>query len=708
MLTRLVGRATAWLVVLLAVAASAGVLALKGSAPEAEATGGLPASAESSRAAALAERLPAARSEPALVVVERGGQPLTAADESAVAEAAAGLRDLATAGPVTGPVLSPDRTAALVTVPLPGGAGNDEATSAAVDTLRERLRDLPGGLDALVTGPAGFSTDLGRVFQGADVTLLATTAVVVAVLLLLTYRSPVLWIVPLAVVGLGDQVAAALVTILDRATGLGIGPSTSGIVSILVFGAGTNYALLLIARYREELRAEPDRHEAMRRALRSAAPAIVASAATVALSLLTLTAADLTSNRNLGIAGALGIATALLFGLAVLPAALVLFGRRLFWPFVPHLGSTDPTRTGVWARVARGVGRRPVAVSAASLLVLAALATGALGQSVGLSQTEQFRERPESLRGQEVLARAFAAGAAEPLSVLTTVADVPAVLEVAAATEGIASARPGPAAGTAPGDVAQVQAVLADTPGSEAADATVARLRERLDTVGPGALVGGTTATTYDTARAAERDQRVVAPLVLGVVLLVLGLLLRSLVAPLLLVATVVVSFAAALGASRWILEGVFGFPALDVSVPLLAFLFLVALGVDYNIFLTTRAREEAHTLGTREGMAVALAVTGGVITSAGVLLAAVFTVLGVLPLVLLTQLGVIVGVGVLLDTLLVRSVLVPALVTLLGPRTWWPSRLAAAPATLHHRGPRPAPVPAVPGGPRTGEDPAP
>ncbi|GAA4961125.1 MMPL family transporter [Kineococcus glutinatus] len=690
-LGKLVGRGTAWLVVVLALLISVGVLALRGEAPEGEPTGGLPASAESSRAAALQDQLPDAATEPALVVVTRDdGGALTAEDLGAVAETTGALADLATGGRTSPPVPSPDGGTALVTVPLEAGPAGNDATAAAVDEMRERLRELPDGLTAYVTGPAGFTTDLGRVFEGADVTLLATTAVVVALLLLVTYRSPVLWIVPLAVVGIGDQVAASLLTILDRTTGIGIGPSTTGIVSILVFGAGTNYALLLIARYREELRHEADRHQAMRRALRSAAPAIVASAGTVVLSLLTLTAADLTSNRNLGIAGALGITTALLFGLVVLPAALVLFDRWLFWPFVPRVGSEDPTRSGLWAKVARGVGRRPALVGTGAVLVLAALATGVVGQNVGLSQTQQFRERPESLVGQEVLAEAFPAGSGEPLAVMTTVERAPAVAEAAAAVAGIASARPGTAAGTAPGDVVQVDAVLEAGPGTEEADATIARLRTALDAADPDAVVGGTTATTYDTALAADRDQRVVAPLVLAVVLVVLVLVLRSLVAAVVLVATVVLSFAAAMGASRWLFDAVFDFPALDVSVPLLAFLFLVALGVDYNIFLTTRAREEAAlrpgARGTAEGMAVALAVTGGVITSAGVLLAAVFTVLGVLPLILLTQLGVIVGVGVLLDTLLVRSVLVPALVTLLGPRTWWPSPLARTGARGHHR----------------------
>ncbi len=687
------------MVVLVAVAGSVAVLLARGEAPvSSDPTAGLPASAESTQVAALQQRLPNDQTNPALVVYSRDGETLTAEDEAAIASSAAGFADLASGGPVSPAVTSPDRTAALVSVPL-STTGDEDAIVSAVDEMRERLSsDLPDGLSAQVTGGAGFDTDLSRVFDGANVSLLLVTVVVVAVLLLVTYRSPFLWLVPLIVVAVGDQVAASLVTILDRATDLEVDPATEGIVSILVFGAGTNYALLIIARYREELRLVEDRFTAMRRALSSGAPAVIASAGTVALSLLTLIVADLTSNRTLGLAGALGVAVALLYAIVVLPAALVLFGRWLFWPFVPRVGSANPTRTGFWARVGGLVSRRPGRVAAASVVLLGILTAGLTSLDVGLSQTENFRERVEAIEGQEVLARAFPAGAGDPLAIVTTVADAQTVADVAAAVPGVAQATVGAATGTALTDTAQVDAVLEAAPGTDASDQAIADLRSALDEVGPDALVGGPTAITYDTALAAERDQRVIAPLVLGVVLLILVLLLRSLVAPVVLILTVIASYAAAFGAANWLFTSVFDFPAVDVSVPLLAFLFLVALGVDYNIFLTTRAREEAVVHGTRRGMTIALAVTGGVITSAGVLLAAVFAVLGVLPLILLTQLGVIVGIGVLLDTLLVRSVLVPALVDLLGRRTWWPSRLSRDRPEEHREsgdGPtgRPSPV---------------
>ncbi|HZB51567.1 MAG TPA: MMPL family transporter [Mycobacteriales bacterium] len=671
----LTGRRTAWAVLALAVLASALVLAFRGTAPsDNDPTGDLPAAAESTRVAELQRQLPSGQTNPALVVYSRDGRPLTAADEAAIRADAAALREVALGGQLPPPVFAPDRRAALVSVPLPATSSGEDV-AAAVDRIRAEARaGLPGGLTAQVTGGAGFLADISAAFDGADVSLLGVTVAVVALLLLVTYRSPWLWLVPLTVIAVGDQVALGVITILARTAGLPTNDASGGIASILVFGAGTNYALLLIARYREELRQVEDRRDAMRRALRAAAPAIAASAATVALSLLTLGFAELGFNRSVGLSGAVGIAVALVFALAVLPAALVLFGRRLFWPFVPRVGQPEPTRTGVWARVGAAVTRRPVAVAACSLAVLALLAIGASGVRIGLSQTEQFRVRAESVDGQQTLARYFPAGAGEPVAILTTPADAEQVRAAAAGTPGVASARLGERAG----DVVQVDAVLADPPGTPGSDAAVRDLRGRLDSAGGGsALVGGAVAIDLDTRDAAGRDRRVIVPLVLGVVLVVLGLLLRSLVAPVVLVATVVASFFSALGAGWLVSDRLLDYPALDLSVPLLSFLFLVALGVDYNIFLTTRAREEAARRGTRSGVVVALAATGGVITSAGVLLAAVFTVLGVLPVVLLTQIGVIVALGVLLDTLLVRSVLVPALATRLGRRFWWPSRLS-------------------------------
>ncbi|WP_329109564.1 MMPL family transporter [Micromonospora sp. NBC_01699] len=673
------GRWSAWLVLVIATVLSGIVIALGGE-PHADndPTSALPDSAESVRVAALQRQLPSGQLNPALVVYSRDGQPLRPEDERAIADDARAYVTEATGGQVSPPVLSPDRRAALLAVPLPADLPNDELAGI-VEQLRATARDgLPEGTVAQVTGGAGFTTDVSSAFDGANVTLLLVTVAVVAALLIVTYRSPWLWLVPLAVVGTADVVANAVIAMVSRAAALDIDGSTTGIVDVLVFGAGTNYALLLIARYREELRGTADRRVALRRALASAGPAIAASAATVCLSLLTLLTAVLGNDRTIGVTGAIGIVIAALFGLVVLPAALSVCGRGLFWPFVPREGQTDPTRTGVWSRIGALVARRPRAVLVGTLVVLAVLATGLGGARLGLSKTEQFRVQAESIDGLETLSRYFPAGSADPTVVVTRSGGERAVLETIEATPGVSSARVTERAG----DLVAIDVVLDAEPDSAASYRTIEDLRDRVG-AGSGAetLVGGTVAANLDTRQAAVRDLRVVVPLILAVVLLVLVLLLRSLLAPLVLVATVVATFFAALGASNFLFTRVLDYAALDTSVPLLAFLFLVALGVDYNIFLATRAREEALAGDTRQGMLTALAVTGGVITSAGVLLAAVFAVLGVLPLVTLTEIGVIVGLGVLLDTLLVRTLLVPSIAITLGRRFWWPGTLSRTPA---------------------------
>jgi len=662
-LRTLTGRLTAWLVLAIALLVGGSVIAGAGETRTTnDPTASLPAAAESTRAAARQRQLPSGQENPALVVYSRDGQPLTAAD---VAKIEADGRAFGTPGP---PIFSPKRDAALVNVPLPADAPNDE-TIAKVAELRETARaGLPAGLTAQVTGGAGFAADIADSFTGANTNLLIVTVVVVALLLLVTYRSPVLWLVPLAVVGLADRVASGLVAVLSRHTDLTIGPSTVGIVTVLVFGAGTDYALLLISRYREELHQHADRREAMRRALRGAGPAIAASAITVVLSLLTLLLADLSDTVALGVTSALGIAVAALFALVALPAALVVGGRGLFWPFVPRVGAgSAEQQRGSWARIGRGVARRPGRVTVVSLLVLGVLSTGLIGTRLGLSQTEQFRVQAESVDGLTTLSRSFPAGAADPTVVLTSPEQSDRDLAAVKGTPGVAQARVAERAGR----IVSISAVLTAAPDTPESYAAIRALRTA---VGPGALVGGSVAIALDHRDAARRDLRVIVPVILLVVLLVLGLLLRAVVAAVLLIGTVIASFVAALGAGSWLFREILGYPGLDNQVPLYAFLFLVALGVDYNIFLVTRAREEAATRGTRAGMIHALAATGAVITSAGILLAAVFAVLGVLPIITLTQIGVIVGLGVLLDTLLVRTVLVPALATLLGDRFWWPA----------------------------------
>jgi RND superfamily putative drug exporter len=681
------GRLAAWLTVAAAIVLSAVVFGLpKPDNPAPVSATGLSAEWQSTQVERLQEQLPSSDVQPAIVVFSRAdAAPLTEADRAALTGKTGELGRLAVGGRVSPPQTSPDGTVALIAVPL-STAGGQPAVSDEVADLRAALDGLPDGLTAQVTGAPAFTADLAEVFAGADVTLLAFTAGVVALLLLVTYRSPFLWIVPLIVVAATEQITLRAVDTIVPALGIHLQEGqVTGIASVLVFGAATDYALLLIARYREELRREEDRFAAMRSALRRTAEPILASGGTVVLGVLTLLLSEQETNRALAVACATGVVFAMLSALLVLPAALVLFGRGLFWPFVPRVGG--PAREGrLWGRLGAAVVRRPAPVAGLATLLLAALALGGLGVRTGLSQTEQFRVKPDAVAGAETLARAFPAGTTQPVTVITTPAAVGAVTAAAEAVPGVTSARPADAGET----VAQIDVVFDAEPGTAASDRTVEALRDAvaavpdsappaLDGVGEfdGAVVGGSVAATYDSARADSKDLKLILPIILLLVGAVLVLLLRGLIAPVLLVATVIASFFASLGAAWLLFDHVLGFPALDSGVLLLAFVFLVALGVDYNIFLVTRAREDARRTGTRDGMLSALRVTGGVITSAGVLLAAVFAVLGVLPLITLTQIGIIVCIGVLLDTLLVRTVLVPALAFLLGDRFWWPGRIS-------------------------------
>jgi RND superfamily putative drug exporter len=664
------GKRTSWIVLVVAFIAAGAVFALGSGSESSTAPGvGLPDSAESAKVSALQEQLPGADSTSALLVFSRDGAELTDDDIAAIQKAAGNLGDFSSSDFMPPPTVSDDGTTALVVLPLDKFEDVGEKSDRAAEIREVANDDLPEGLTALFTGPEGFAVDLAAVFKGADFTLLLVTVIVVALLLLVTYRSPWLWLVPLIVVGLADGLSGIAANRVASALGITLDASITGILSVLVFGAGTNYALLLIARYRDELRLHEDRRDAMAKALRGAGPAIIASGSTVTLALLTLLFAQLTGNRALGIACAVGIVIAMIFALVVLPAALVLFGRKLFWPYVPEFGSDNPAQRGIWAKLGTGVSRRPVVVIIAAVMLLGGLTIGVTQLQVGLAQTEKFTTVPEAVTGQELIADAFPAGSGSPAIIMTTPDDADRVAAEAEKVEGVTSVNPGESVD----DIVEFTVVLdaaAETP--EAFD-TIEKLRE-ID----GALVGGQDAQALDVERAQISDQDLVIPLILALVFIVLVLLLRAFVAPLLLLLTVVASFFASLGLSWFVFEGIFGFPAVDTSVVLFSFLFLVALGVDYNIFLVTRAREEAVEHGTRDGMIRALSATGGVITSAGILLAAVFAVLGVLPLITLTQIGIIVCIGVLLDTLLVRTVVVPALAFLFREKFWWPSRVHA------------------------------
>ncbi|WP_231601140.1 MMPL family transporter [Salinibacterium sp. SWN167] len=679
--TFITARRTSWIVLVAAFLAAGAIFAAGSGNEEGALPGvGLPESAESAQAAAAAEDLPGADSTVALLVFTRDGDALTDGDTAAITEAAGTLSDLSAEGFVPPPTFSDDGTTAIVTVPLDSLSEAGEQAERA-DEIREEVNaDLPSGLTALLSGPEGFAVDIAAVFEGADFTLLITTVIVVAVLLLVTYRSPWLWLVPLIVVGTADGLAGIVAARVAALAGIPLDASVTGILSVLVFGAGTNYALLLIARYRDELRLEEDRREAMSRALRGAGPAIIASGSTVVLALLTLVFAELQGNRALGIACATGVVIAMIFALVVLPAALVLFGRGLFWPYIPKFGTEGSAERGVWHKLGVLVSKKPVAVAILGAIVLGALSLGVPQIKIGLSQTESFTQVPEAVQGQELIADAFPAGSGSPASVIVNSDYAAEAAQAAEGVEGVDAVSIGESTST----ITQISVVLDDAAETEGSFAAIEALRAELSSIdGADALVGGLDAQALDVQRAQQHDQDLVIPLILGLVFIVLVLLLRSLVAPILLLLTVLASFFASLGASWLLFQSVFGFPAIDTNVVLFSFLFLVALGVDYNIFLVTRAREEAVEHGTRQGMIRALSSTGGVITSAGILLAAVFAVLGVLPLITLTQIGIIVCIGVLLDTLLVRTVIVPSLAFMLGEKFWWPGRVISVGAEV-------------------------
>ncbi|MEV8435953.1 efflux RND transporter permease subunit [Actinosynnema sp. NPDC051121] len=627
-----------------------------------DSTAFLPSSAEATEVSEQVKAFGDARGLPAVVVAERAAG-LTPADRDYLA----GRGFPGEASPV---IPSPrDDQAAQVVIAV------DPADPAgAVEDIRSRVADPPDGLTVLVTGPAAQVADLKEAFGGIDGLLLLVAGAVVALILVLVYRSPLLPLVVLlsGVFALG--VASLAVYLLADGDVIDLNGQSQGILFILVFGAATDYALLLVSRFREELRDTEDRYEAMRVAWRATVEPIAASAGTVVLGVLCLLFSDLNSNKGLGPVAAIGIAAALLASVTFLPAVLVLLGRSAFWPLRPKLGSPHPEASGLWARVARMISARPRATWVLTALVLlVGVAFVPQLKASGTAQSDVFLTDVDSVAGQEVLSRHFPGGSGAPTVVLARAGQAEAVAR-AADVDGVSDVRP---AGEAAGLV-RLDVVLEDPADSEAALATVQRLRDAVREVPDAeAKVGGPTATQLDTQTTSERDRLVIIPIVLLVIFLVLALLLRSVLAPLLLIATVVLSFAATMGVAALVFNGVFDFPGADPVVPLFGFVFLVALGIDYNIFLMTRVREESASLGTRAGVLRGLTITGGVITSAGVVLAATFSALAVLPILFLAQIAFIVAFGVLLDTFVVRSLLVPALAVDVGRRIWWPSRLS-------------------------------
>ncbi len=671
------GRRSKFLVLALWLVLAAGLGPLAGkfeSAQKNEPSSFLPGNAESVRVLKASDGFASGQSTPAIIVYNDadgfGARTRAAVSERRASILAADIEGVAT---VTPPVFSKDGQGATLAAPIVA-RGEEDVLIDAVAAIREiAAKDLPPGLEAKVTGPAGFSADASKAFEGINSTLLFATAGLVFFLLVIIYRSPIFWFLPLLAVILAESVVRGLGYVL-ASNGVVINGQVGGILLVLVFGAGTDYALLLTARYREELRVVEDKHEAMRVAVRQAGPAIFASAATVVAALLCLSLAAVNSTAGLGPVGAMGVAVAAVAMLTVLPALLLIGGRPAFWPFVPRVGSEETARGGVWRRLGDWIECRHRLVWIVTALALGAVAVGALTLDDKLTTADIFRGKVESVQGQELIDRSFPAGASAPTVVLVTDREkVGVVRRAAAASDAVVSVGRSESGG--PGT--RFDVTIAADPFSKAGYAAIATLRRDLRAVGGDAvLVGGSTAEEADVRSATRRDTRLLVPLVLLVVFAILVGLLRAVVAPAMLMATVVLSFFAAIGLSLLVLEAFADFPGEDPSYPLFAFIFLVALGVDYNIFLMARVREEAHGMATRDAMLAALAVTGGVITSAGVVLAGTFAVLGVLPLIPLTQLGVTVALGVLLDTLVVRSVLVPALTFELGERTWWPAPL--------------------------------
>lgn len=629
----------------------------------------LPASAQATRVAQLQAALPGGQTTDVIVAYHRDGA-LTLDDRTAINNQIATL---------TGKYGIATKSVRLTTAsnatmyPLSIGVDYGADTLVVPDIRTAIATGLPAGLTVQVTGPGALKADLSKVFKGIDKTLLIVTVLVVAVLLIGTYRSPLLWAIPLVTVATGAVTAMAVVYGLVRAFDLVVSTQSSSIMTVLIFGAGTDYALLLVSRYREELRRHELQYDAVKAALRGSGPAVLASAATVIAALLCLLAADNNSSKGLGPVGAVGILATLIAMLTMLPALLLLTGRRVFWPFIPRVDTESVVRRGVFARVGSFVGRRPWAVLTVSVLVLGGLTVGALLLPGDLRQADAFTKTPESVAGFTTITRDFPDSGGEPITVMVRSGHETEVLNAVRATEGVTAAR----AGRTGTDWSEITAFPKDPPESAGETATILRLRADLAGIpGAEALVGGIGAQQIDDQATSSRDSRLVIPLVLVVVLLILAVLLRSLVAPILLIAAVIGSWAAALGLSGLVFKPILGFAGTDPSFLLLSFVFLVALGVDYGIFLTHRIREEAARTDAREAPGIGLANTGTVLASAGVVLAATFTVLTVLPLVMMVELGFAVAAGVLLATLVVQPFLVTSATTLLGARTWWPGRV--------------------------------
>jgi RND superfamily putative drug exporter len=585
---------------------------------------------------------------------------------------------------------SQDGQAILANIPLDGNSiaktlSNDKPVlPAVVEALRADIKPVAeaNGLTHYVTGPGGLLGDLFGAFGTLDSSLLLTTLGVVALILIVVYRSPILWIIPLLSALFALSTAGGIVYILAKHNIIDVDGQSQGILSVLVIGAATDYALLLIARYREELHLHESRFDAMKAAYKGVWEPILASGSTVSISLLILLFSQLTNTAGLGPIGAIGVVCSMITILTLLPALLLVFGRWIFWPRRPLFDGDDHVMSGMWSKVGNTIGKNPrkAWMISGSVLLIFAFASTTL-KADGIGTVDTFTGKPESVVGQKLLETHFPGGQGDPTQIVVAQDKLDELAMRLSSAPGVTNVAPqmdptNPSAVHVVGGKVILNVTLDKAPDSVEAGNDIPKIRQIAHATDATSLVGGTSAVYFDVRTANNRDNKTIIPIILFVITLILGLLLRSILSAIVLLGTVVLSYFATLGVCALVFNHIFGFAGGDNSFPLFAFIFLVALGIDYNIFLMTRVREESQKIGTRAGVIKGVTVTGAVITSAGIVLAATFAVLGLLPLVPLAELGFAVAFGVLLDTIIVRSILVPALVHEIGPKIWWPSKL--------------------------------
>ncbi|AZU01854.1 MMPL family transporter [Brevibacterium linens] len=663
-----------------------------------------PADSESTQAHQILDKFPEADKQSVMVVASNeDGSELSADDQAELEKLGGSLGDSGgdeSTAAVTGPILSDDRQAALLMVPITVGLTNSD-TADTVDELRTAIADDPtaqsltdDGMSLLVTGGPAIGADIASAFNGADFTLLIVTIVIVALLLIITYRSPVLWLLPLIVIGTADGLASTVTAAVGDLLDLQF---DAGIISVLVFGAGANYALLFISRYREELRRIADHRTALAEAWTHTASTILASNLTVVLSLLSLVFAIIPGTRGLGITAAVGLLISAAAVLFALPPVLAICGKTMFWPFIPKAEATadeeltpaeaaaatratapaSAAKPSIWRTIATRVVRRPGLHLGAGIVILGVLATGFIGSSIGLDQTEKFRVQSESAQGLDVLADHFPPGESQPIWIVADTDHADDVVDSVSDMDGVVRASAIEETTIDGTSVTKIMVTGELEPDSAKGLELVEDIRTDVHAIdGANAQVGGAAATELDARDGNRTDFVTIVPMVLAISFIILLGILRAPIAAFTLLLVNVVSSAAAIGLGAFLSRTIFGQSALDAQVPILAFLFLVALGIDYSIFLAHRAKKESVLHGGRQGMVEAVAHTGGVITSAGIVLAGVFAALGMLPLMVLGQLGLIVGVGVLVDTIIVRTVIVPSIFGLVGDKMWWPNKV--------------------------------